>query len=133
MRQFAELSAMRLRVYLSTQIRSPTSSGLLVLATLSFAATTLGIFSWSWVSSPQPSWPRMHICGCIQHLWFGSIPWLLDGGDLESFKPLFYRYSRIVGHCNRDSAHWLRRLGAEVRPGPGGLTFKLEARHVVSN
>jgi hypothetical protein len=45
----------------------------------------------------------------------------------------FHRYTRIVGHCNRDSAHWLRRMGAEVTVGPGGLVFKLEVENVTQH
>ncbi len=73
------------------------------------------------------------------YLWMYSspvvrrYPMVVGRWGYRVIEAAFHRYSRIVGHCNRDSAHWLRRMGAEVKMGPGGLTFKLEARHVVHN
>jgi len=59
-----------------------------------------------------------------------QFPYVVGRWGFRVVEAAFHRYTRIVGHCNRDSAHWLRRLGAEVMPGPGGLTFKLEAGNV---
>ena len=54
-----------------------------------------------------------------------QFPYILGRWGYRVVEAAWYRYPRIVGHCNRDSAHWLRRLGAKVEPGPGGLVFKL--------
>ncbi len=104
---------MKLNRYLSTQMTSPTYSGLLALATLSFGATTAVICLWSWALSPQPFFPKIHICGCIQALWFGGIPWLLDGGDTASLKPLFIgtlaSLAIAIGTARIGCVAWVRK------------------------
>jgi hypothetical protein len=73
------------------------------------------------------------------YLWMYSspvvrqYPMVVGRWGYRVIEAAFHRYPRIVGHCNRNSAHWLRRLGAEVTTGPGGLVFKLEAQHVARN
>ena len=59
-----------------------------------------------------------------------EFPYIIGRWGWRVTRAAFHRYPRLVGHCNRDSAHWLRRLGAQVTPGPGGLTFRLEAGNV---
>ena len=72
------------------------------------------------------------------YLWMWSgpdvaqFPYVVGRWGYRVISAALVRYPRLVGHCNRNSAHWLRRLGAEVSPGPGGLTFKL-VKHVASN
>jgi hypothetical protein len=73
------------------------------------------------------------------YLWMYSapavrlFPYVVGRWGWRVIDAAFHRYPCIVGHCNRDSAHWLRRLGAEVGYGPGGLVFKLEAANVRRN